>query len=198
MHGKYTHSLLEFISEGSNEMIDFFIAFLFSGRNTKQFNKNLRLLQRQRFFKKNFYSDSIQENKKQARKYRLLLKQLKQDGLIAENQKNNKRILSLTSKGKTKLTTLRKRLIFSSPAVYSKEESNTQIVVIFDIPEKHRQKRNWFRSVLKNLGFSMIQKSVWVGKNKIPKQLIQDIDMLEMNNYIEIFQVVKHGTLSIQ
>ena len=77
---------------------------------------------------------------------------------------------------------------------YSKEKGQFTIVV-FDIPEKERSKRAWIREVLKNLDLKMIQKSVWVGKVKIPKQFIDDLDKFNMVDFVEIFEISKAGSL---
>ena len=47
-------------------------------------------------------------------------------------------------------------------------------VLIFDIPEKKRSKRDDFRDVLDSFGFKELQKSVWITPYKIPR-IIDDI-----------------------
>ena len=41
----------------------------------------------------------------------------------------------------------------------------------------------------------MIHKSVWIGKEKIPQELIIDLEELKILNFVEIFEVTKQGTL---
>ena len=45
------------------------------------------------------------------------------------------------------------------------------IVVIFDIKEKSRNKRNALRNMLKNIGFGMLQQSAWI----TPLRIGQDV-----------------------
>lgn len=47
-------------------------------------------------------------------------------------------------------------------------------LLIFDIPEKKRHKRDSFRELLNNYGFKELQRSVWVTPYKIPR-IIDDI-----------------------
>ena len=69
------------------------------------------------------------------------------------------------------------------------------MIVVFDVPEKERRKRDWLRSVLKRLELKMVQKSVWIGKVKIPKELLDDLFNLKLLDYVEIFEVSKSGSL---
>ena len=79
--------------------------------------------------------------------------------------------------------------------MYKKEKCRKSVVVIFDIPEKFSKKRKWLRGALKILGFSMVQRSVWMGKVKIPAELIEDLRELEIAQYVEIFEVTELASL---
>jgi len=116
--------------------------------------------------------------------------------LIEEKEKNNKKFFIITKKGKGKLSFLKKQHKESLPEVsYSSEENNKFIIFIFDIPEKEKRKRDWLREVLKKLGLKMIQKSVWIGKTKIPKEFLDDLFKLKIIDYVEIFEITKAGSL---
>jgi hypothetical protein len=75
---------------------------------------------------------------------------------------------------------------FRSYSAFSKKSDKT-IVVIFDIPEKWREKRNWLRLVLIELGYAMLQKSVWKGEYSIPEQLLIDLKNLSLLPYVKFF-----------
>lgn len=129
------------------------------------------------------------EQNERRKRLRNFLYQMKHDGLIEET-KNGK--VNISEKGKQKINQLKNKL----PDRHYKKESTEKIIIIsFDIPEKFRRKRNWFREVVKNLGFKMIHQSAWVGKKRIPKGLINDLEDLRILEYIEIFEVTKSGTL---
>ena len=119
---------------------------------------------------------------------------LKKDGLI----KKEKGIISLTQKGKKKLISLkffRRRMEIVEK---SKKElpMNKYILVIFDIPELYKNKRQWIRSVLTDLNYKMVQKSVWMGKNKIPEEFLVSLKELNIIDYVEIFEVSRLGSLN--
>ncbi|MBM4388891.1 MAG: CRISPR-associated endonuclease Cas2 [Deltaproteobacteria bacterium] len=65
----------------------------------------------------------------------------------------------------------------------------------FDVPERERRKRTWLREVLRNLGFECVQKSVWIGKVKVPRQFLRDVRRYHLAEFIEVFQITKRGTL---
>jgi len=45
------------------------------------------------------------------------------------------------------------------------------------------------------LGFTMLQKSLWIGSNKIPEEFIEDLKEWKIIEYVHIFEVTKKGTL---
>ena len=77
---------------------------------------------------------------------------------------------------------------------YDKGET-ALVIVSFDIPEEFRKKRDWLREVLRNLDFEMVHKSVWIGQSKIPSRMIKDLEIMDMFDYLQIFEVTKSGTL---
>ena len=117
---------------------------------------------------------------------------LKRDGLIDE-QKNK---YSLTPLGRIKLKQLESQHASALPdPKYDKKSGDELKIVVFDIPETQARKRLWLRSVLKNLDYIMLQKSVWTGKTKIPELLIKDLEKLQLLTHIEILAVTKTGSL---
>ena len=51
------------------------------------------------------------------------------------------------------------------------------------------------RSALTYLEFKMIQRSVWIGKSKIPDQFLKDLRAVGLIETVEIFEVGKSGSL---
>ena len=128
--------------------------------------------------------------------FTLCLPKLKQSGLLEEKVKKGSKFFNLTQKGRNKLSQLDKRNKEAIPDnFYNKGKSNQFVIIIFDIPEIERKKRSWLRSALVNLGFRMIQKSVWVGKIKIPEEFLKDLSKLRMIDFVEIFEISKAGSL---
>ena len=134
---------------------------------------------------------------KQRRLFQKLLSKLISDGLIVNKQKDNGVFCYLTKLGKAKLKRLKASFmkgILPRPQ-YPKENSTSFTIVTFDIREREQHKRSWLRRVLKNLRFTMLQKSVWIGKVKIPEQLLADLYQLDLLRFIEILEITKSGTL---
>lgn len=78
---------------------------------------------------------------------------------------------------------------------YKKEGDNGFNIIIFDIPEKERFKRDWIRQNLTPLGFNMLQKSVWIGRSKLPREFLKDLSNLNLVKYVHIFKIAKTGTI---
>jgi len=128
------------------------------------------------------------------RRFTYLLYNLRKDKLV---EGDDKKVLRLTQRGREILEKLRVQKSKSLPdnGRYKTESDDELKIIIFDIPEEERQKRDWLRSVLKNLKFSMLQKSVWVGKGKLPKEFINDLLKYKIISYVDIFTISKRGSL---
>jgi DNA-binding PadR family transcriptional regulator len=136
------------------------------------------------------------EWKKAGNRFYSMLNKLEKDGLIKKTKDKNKSLFGITSKGKEKLKILKNRKKNDLPfKKYKKQDSNRTSIVIFDIPEKYRRKRDWLRVAITNLGFKMIQKSVWIGDVKISKDFLESLKNLYLLEYVEIFEITKQGTL---
>lgn len=137
------------------------------------------------YFKTN-WADAYRERQR----FYSLLNKLKKEGLVTKELVNMSSQWSITKKGLGKLQTVK-------PYDYSgyKKRSNGFCVVIFDIPEKAREKREWLRFALMSLNFSLLQNSVWIGENIIPEQLIYDLKEKKMINYVHIFGMGDQGTV---
>lgn len=97
-------------------------------------------------------------------------KKLIKNGFLKIDIKNGKEFLSLTEKGKRKLfyyqITEQKKNI--------KWDSKWR-VIIFDVWENVRKKRNLLRMEIKNFGFIQLQKSVWI----YPYECAEFVDLLK-------------------
>lgn len=146
------------------------------------------------FSDKNGHIDLSNDKEKNRRKMCALLYQLKKQGFVAKNINNGKTFWEITANGKKHLEKLINK--FNLPRkIYKKEKNNGFTIVIFDIPEKYRRKRDWLRHALITLEFELLQKSVWIGKNKIPKSFLNDLADLNIIDNIHIFSVAKTGTI---
>lgn len=87
------------------------------------------------------------------------LEALKRKKYIFVGQRGDKTIIELTEKGQKKLLEYEIDNLKIKP---QKKWDRKWRVVIFDIPEKFMLARKVFMNKLRDLGFKMIQKSVWV------------------------------------
>ena len=102
----------------------------------------------------------------------------------------------LTKKGKECFKQLASRFKKVVPRkFYESKKANDLIIVSFDIPEKERQKRDWLRWTLGNLGLLRYHKSLWMGKIIIPEEFINDLATYQLDGYVAIFTAGKQGTL---
>ena len=122
---------------------------------------------------------------------------LKSDGLIASDQKRGRLVqYRITKAGQDWLQDRAENISYPMPkGEYPKEKSDTATIVTYDIPQSQRRFRDWLRNELVGLGLTMLQRSVFVGKVKIPKELIEDLSRMHLIDYVEIFEITKQGTL---
>lgn len=196
MKGDITLKILETIGDAAITAADLAVVMLTSGYGASYGKLQYNLSRRQnaravRKFEKKFQME-------QKRKYNKLICKLKRSGLIQEETKSGTKMFKLSRGGKEKIKKLKEKAIqrerlpeFS----YSKEKSARFIIVAFDIPETEKNKRIWLRSVLIAFGFKMLQKSLWIGKIKLPKKFVDDLIKLKLIGYVEIFEISKGGSL---
>ncbi len=137
---------------------------------------------------------TIKKEKKQ--NFYDLLYRLRKEGLVLERKKDKDCFFRITAKGKEILEGLRLKKVNALPTTsYKAENDNLLKIVIFDIPEDERRKRDWLREALKNLEFNMLQKSVWAGKIKLPQEFLADLNKLNLLPCVEIFAISRTGSL---
>jgi len=125
-----------------------------------------------------------------------LLSSLHRDGLI---EKTENKFWRLTSKGNEKL----KRMLSDDKNKINPLQPIDDLkkdflkVIVFDIPEKDKNKRVWIRQTLRNFDFSMLQKSVWVGENKLSEEFFKTFRSLKLLPYVHVFAVKKKGSIGI-
>jgi DNA-binding transcriptional regulator PaaX len=64
-----------------------------------------------------------------------------------------------------------------------------QLMIIFDIPEAERRKRNHLRRLLQELSFVQVQKSVWVSPLDYREIIKQEINENELGAYVVVYEV---------
>ena len=171
------------------------ILFVFSLPYGSSFHKIEASLRKYRE-KRDLYIRQMRQNKENQNRFKHFMYHLRKEGLVENIGKDNGMFVKLTSSGKKLLHKLRRRKEQSLPeSKYPIQEKDELKIIIFDIPEAEKRKRAWLRSVLRNLEFTMIQKSVWSGKTKLPQEFISQLHELNLLSYVEIFTISKTGSL---
>ena len=117
------------------------------------------------------YSDAVM---------RVALSRLKKNGFV----QNRRGIWSITERGK--LYALKK--IFLGHHRKILEKKSKSIIIAFDIPETQKKRREWLRVELRNLGFEMLQRSVWFGPAPLPADFIDSLKFLKILSHIKFFE----------
>jgi len=113
----------------------------------------------------------LKHKKKYNLKYYLNQKarKLVRDGLLEIHTKGEKQFVSLTDKGKRKL------LYYQIMEKKKQKWDGKWRVVIFDVWENTRSKRNRLRNEIKDFGFIQLQRSVWI----YPYECAEFIELLK-------------------
>lgn len=109
---------------------------------------------------------------------------LKRKGLIQIIDKNARRFLSLTKKGELEALFVKARM-----PDHPKEWDGKWRLVIFDIPEEAKLKRDWLRRLLKKSGFYKIQGSVFASPYPLNRACIQYLKESGLINFIRLIKV---------
>ncbi len=110
---------------------------------------------------------------------------LRKRGLIRIEKKNKNIYMFLTKEGEKEAGRYQlNEMYIKKPKKWDKKWR----LIIFDIPENHRIKRDLFRGKLKELGFYQLQKSVWVYPYSCQKEinLLRDFFGLKKKNLMAL------------
>lgn len=101
--------------------------------------------------------------------------------------------IKISSSGKQYLVRRQAMLrVFKSP--FSRNAPKN-LLVLFDIPEKRKSEREWFRRQLLEFGYQMVQKSVWVGPSPLPKEFVAYVKKIGLKEGVKTFRLAKGGTV---
>ncbi len=129
-----------------------------------------------------------------------LLFRLKQQGLVQQSAQRRSGKLQITENGLWVLRRLLRaeqdgKTIPRFEGVGKRIKAKSDIIVIFDIPEEEKHKRVWLRETLLSLGYTLLQRSVWIGRNVLPEEFILRLRSLGIVDYVKIFSVYREGSI---
>lgn len=116
------------------------------------------------------------------------LSRMKKEGLL----RNKNKEWSITPEGQGLLES-KKAIIkkfFRPENVIDNREKPKRLIIIFDIPEKKRKYREWLRSELVGFGFTLVQKSVWLGP-ALPKEFVEYLNESGLLKHIRFFRATE-------
>ncbi len=86
---------------------------------------------------------------------------------------------------------------FYNNSFYSpfKKDSPKNLIIMYDISSDKKKERDWLRRHLIKFGYTMIQKSVWVGPSPLPKDFLVYLKEIKIGNDIKTFKLDKSYNL---
>lgn len=151
--------------------------------------RRLRKLPTQLPERRPLFAKTIGRLREQQRINKMIYK-LQSQGLVSKTETNRR--WGITSLGTKRLSVMQDRYVEKNRIP---EKSNEVKIITFDIPENRRSHREWLREALKNLGCTMLQRSVWIGNVVIPETFVEELRSRDIFPFVEILAVTKSGTL---
>lgn len=113
-----------------------------------------------------------------------LIYYLKKNNLIKVEKKKMTKIVIITKKGWNKVL----KIALKKEKLKQRKDKRW-VMVIFDILEKDHRLRDFFRKCLKQLGFQMLQKSIWVSPYDVLEKVENLIKGLKIEKYTRLMVV---------
>jgi len=110
--------------------------------------------------------------------YYRALRKLRINGLIKKKKIGRQSSYELTDKGRT---------LIHKPQMPKRRTDGLSTIITFDIPEAKSRERQIFRRYLIRHGFTLLQKSVLIGPNKLTDEVIELINELKIKEFITSF-----------
>ena len=116
-----------------------------------------------------------------------VLTRLKIQGLVKRTGGRKHAVWLLTNQGRKKV---------ESYGIIPAKPDGVPRLVMYDIPEKDRKKRNLLRCELVACDYQQLQKSVWLGYCPLPEEFIENLKYLGLKDKVHIVSINKKGTLA--
>lgn len=135
------------------------------------------------FFTYPKYDDlkKLEEKRLGKERFGRLIKHLKYNGYLYVKTEKNKNALILTPKGAERILEIKTKI--EGP---QKRKDGKWEMVMFDIPEEVRNRRDYFRNGLKRLKYERLQQSIWVCPYDVLKETEELVKELKLNAFVKI------------
>lgn len=117
------------------------------------------------------------------KKFNKLVYYLKRKGYIKSKNLQSKQGLIITKEG------IDRAIKASFKLNRERRPDGKWVMVIFDIPDKSKNKRLILRSALLNLGFKVFQKSVWISPYNISEKIENFAQTNGLEDFLRIFLI---------
>jgi DNA-binding transcriptional regulator PaaX len=111
---------------------------------------------------------------------------LKKKGFIKENKTGE---YYITNKGRIYLK--KQKSFLKNFEKQNNENLPKDLLIVYDIEEKRKKEREWFRYHLRKFNFIMIQRSVWIGPSPLPKDFIDYLKKIKLGDNLKTFKLAK-------
>lgn len=131
---------------------------------------------------------------KNKKKFRKATERLRSRNLIFGKRQGKRVIFELTDTGRAETDKIKLKLEMAK----RKRWDGKWRIVIFDVPEKLRGKRDLLRKELTEFGFMQLQKSVWAYPYPLPEEFIdlwEDASILRYCVIIEASRIINNTSL---
>lgn len=109
------------------------------------------------------------------------LNRLKKRGWLEEKKIQDQIYYTITKEGRIKNLLLNLKLA-------TRSRSSKATVIMFDIPEAKRIFRDFLRRLLLQTGFIMVQRSVFITPNVVPREFYDLLKELKLIEYIQVIE----------
>jgi DNA-binding transcriptional regulator PaaX len=138
------------------------------------------------------YEETVYGKKLNRRSLSAILSRMKKNGLLAT--KDGEFILADSGRLRLENVSVVIKSFWNTDNARDNKKKPKKLVIIFDIPEKQKFYRNLLRSELVGFGFTMIQKSVWLGPT-LPKEFIGYLNEIGLLKYTRFFQATERDLI---
>ena len=117
-------------------------------------------------------------------KFSKLIYYLKRNNYIKVASLNNVRGVVLTKEGFGKILKASFKI-----EKKNKRKDGKWVMLIFDIPQKYKKSRELLRGVLHNLGYKLLQQSVWVTPYDVSEKTEKLLQFYSLDNFVKLFLI---------
>lgn len=127
------------------------------------------------------------------RTFSAILSRLRRQGLVSRRGTHRRASWSLTPQGKAAVAAPHDR----DPFAELPPRDRVPRLVVFDIPERERAKRDAIRRELLACDYRPLQRSVWIGYRPLPEDFLELLDALDLQKHVHILTIRNAGTIEV-